>query len=108
MMFQFQLAGFNLRKSRMSLMIVSRASALPRTPSTYSRCSSVRSVSKSNAIHADDAVHRGADLMAHVREERGLGERGVLQLLVERDELGVAVDELLLAFPQRAIGGIAL
>jgi SAM-dependent methyltransferase len=34
--------------------------------------------------HADDAVHRRADLMAHVREELRFGARGLLELLVQR------------------------
>ena len=46
--------------------------------------------------------------MAHVGQELGFGERGLLEFLVERDEGGVALDELLLAFAQRAIGGVAL
>ena len=58
--------------------------------------------------HADDAVHGRADFVAHVGQELGLGERGFLELLVERNEGGVAFDELLLAFAQRPVGGIAL
>ncbi len=58
--------------------------------------------------HADDAVHGRADLVAHVGQELGLGERGFLELLVERDEGGVAFDQLLLAFAQRPVGGVAL
>ena len=58
--------------------------------------------------HADDAVHGRADLVAHVGQELGLGERGFLELLVERDEGGVALDELLLAFAQGPVGGVAL
>ena len=58
--------------------------------------------------HADDAVHGRADFVAHVGQELGLGEGGLLELLVERDQGGVALDELLLAFAQRPVGGIAL
>ena len=36
--------------------------------------------------HADHAVHRGADFMAHVGQELRLGQRGLLELLVERDQ----------------------
>ena len=40
----------------------------------YSRCSPVRSASSSASVrHADDAVHRRADLVAHVGEELALG-----------------------------------
>ena len=65
-------------------------------------------MSSSSAGHADDAVHGRADFVAHVGQELGLGERGFLELLVERNEGGVAFDELLLAFAQRPVGGIAL
>ena len=58
--------------------------------------------------HANDAVHGRADFVAHVGQELGLGERGFLELLVERNEGGVAFDELLLAFAQRPVGRIAL
>ena len=58
--------------------------------------------------HADDAVHRRADLVAGVGEELGLGARGFLKLLVEGDECGVAVHQLLLALAQRAVGLVAL
>ena len=33
--------------------------------------------------HADDAVHGRADFVAHVGQEFGLGERGVLEALVQ-------------------------
>ena len=49
-----------------------------------------------------------ADFVAHVGQELGLGERGFLELLVERDQGGVALDQLLLAFAQRPVGGIPL
>ncbi len=58
--------------------------------------------------HADDAVHRRADFVAHVGEERGLGDGGLFKFLVERQKLGVVFHELLLALPQGAVGGVAL
>ena len=60
------------------------------------------------ARHANDTVHGCANFMAHVRQELGLGERGFLKLLVERDESGVALDKLLLAFAKRPVGSVAL
>ena len=58
--------------------------------------------------HANDAVHGRANLVAHVGQELGLGERGLLEPLVERYEGGVAFDKLLLAFPECPVGSIAL
>lgn len=58
--------------------------------------------------HADDGVHRRADLVAGVGEELRLRARGFLKLLVQRDERRLAVHELLLALAQRAVGLIAL
>ena len=49
-----------------------------------------------------------ADFVAHVGQELRLGQGGFLELLVEGDQGGVALDELLLAFPQRPVGGVAL
>ena len=54
-------------------MIVSRASPLLRMVSTKSRCSGVQLGVAQQAGHADDGVHRRADLVAHVGQERALG-----------------------------------
>ncbi len=53
-------------------MIVSSASALFSTVSAYSRCSQVQVGVEQECGHADDAVHRRADLVAHVGEELAL------------------------------------
>ncbi len=58
--------------------------------------------------HAQHTVHRGADFVAHVGQELGFGERGLFELLIQGDEGGIALDQLLLAFAQGAISGIAL
>jgi len=71
-----------LEKSRMSLMTVSRASPDVRTISVYSRCSAVRPVSSSRAGHADDAVHRRADFVAHVGQKLALGTVGGFRALL--------------------------
>ena len=63
-------------KSRMSLISVSSDSPLVRTISAYSRCSVVRPRVQQQAGHADDAVHRRADLVAHVGQELALGHVG--------------------------------
>ena len=63
-------------KSRMSLMIASSESAerFDRAPGTRAaRAVSVRVQRQFG--HADDAVHRRADLVAHVGEELALGLR---------------------------------
>ena len=62
-------------KSRMSLMRVEQRIAPSRaTVSAYSRCVAGRArVVEQQLEHADDAVHRRADLVAHVGEERALG-----------------------------------
>ena len=58
-----------LEKSRMSLMMVSKGIGGLRTDSArYSRCSAV-SPCPAQFGHADDAIHGGADLMAHVGQE---------------------------------------
>ena len=58
--------------------------------------------------HADDAIHGRADFVAHVGQEFRFGERGFLKFLVQREERCIGLDELLLAFPQSAISGVAL
>ena len=75
-------------KSRMSLRIVSSDSADCLTVSRQSRCSASSSVSSASVGHADDAVHRRADLVAHVRQELGLRAVGGLRRLLQR-RLGV-------------------
>ena len=46
--------------------------------------------------------------MAHVGQELRLGEGRFLELLIERDQSGVALDELLLALAQGPVGSITL
>ncbi len=46
--------------------------------------------------------------MAHVGQELRLGERGFFELLVEREQGGVAFHELLLALAQGPVGGVTL
>ena len=58
--------------------------------------------------HPDDAVHGRADFVAHVGQELGLGDGRFFKLLIERNEGGIAFDELLLAFAQRSVRRIAL
>ena len=53
----------------MSLMMASSASPDVRMMPAYSRCSGREVGVQQQAGHADDAVHRGADLMAHVGEK---------------------------------------
>ena len=57
-------------------MRVSSESAQECAVSANSRCSGVRSVSVQEARHPEHAVHRRADLVAHVRQELGLQARG--------------------------------
>ena len=62
-----------LEKSRMSLMSVSSESAESLTMSRYSRCSRVKSGVEHQFGHADDAVHRRANFVAHVGQKFALG-----------------------------------
>ena len=54
-------------------MIARSASPLDETVVAYSRCSSFSSRAEQQPAHADDGVHRRADLVAHRRQERALG-----------------------------------
>ena len=54
-------------------MIVSSASPLSRIVSANSRCSAFERRVEQQAAHADDGVHRRADLVAHRRQEGALG-----------------------------------
>ena len=69
-----------LEKSRMSLMMASSASPLAGSSrrSRAARASSSRVEQQPG--HADDGVHRRADLVAHGGQERALGLRGRLGL----------------------------
>ena len=60
-------------KSRTSLITVSSASADSFAVSRYSRCSESSEVSQRQIQHAQDPVHRRANLMTHVRQELALG-----------------------------------
>ena len=84
-------------KSRMSLM--TRAAPRPRccTVSAYSRCSASRSAFEQQVGHADHAVERRADLVAHVGQELGLHARCLQRLVPGHDRSLVganALDEL--------------
>ena len=59
----------------MSLMTVSRLSADDLIAATYSRWRGREVGVQGQLGHAEDAVHRRADLVAHVRQELGLGPR---------------------------------
>ena len=67
-----------LEKSRMSLMTVRSESAELLTRPRYSRCRGVKLGVEGQLGHADDAVHRRADLVAHVGEKLALGPAGGL------------------------------
>ena len=69
-----------------------------------SRCSAVRSVSSSKLGHADDAVHRRADFVAHVGEELALDAvrlLGLLPRLIELARLLLQPDHRLAREPDR-------
>ena len=55
------------------MMLEQRLAASARTVSAYSRCSAVSARVEQQPGHADDAVHRRADLVAHVGQELALG-----------------------------------
>ncbi len=65
----------------MSLITVRRASADRRTVSAYSRCSRLSAGLEQQARHADDSVHRSANLVAHVGEKFALGLAGTFSRL---------------------------
>ncbi len=58
--------------------------------------------------HANDSVHRRANFVAHVGQKFGFSERGFLQSLVEGQQSGIALDELLLTLAQGPISRVAL
>ena len=68
-------------RSRMSLMIPSRVSPAPWSPSASRRWCSSRSVRSKQVVEADHPVHRGPDLVAHGGEELRL-QPGCLHRLV--------------------------
>ena len=76
----------------MSLMSASRAWLDSFTTPRHSRCSAESSSIERELGHADDAVHRRANLVAHVREEITLGLVRALGLVFGR----LAFDHLLL------------
>ena len=75
-------------------MIPSRASPLDRMISTNSRCSRLQLGVEQEPAHADDRVHRRADLVTHRRQERPLrrvrllGEAGLFLQLTEQVGVG--------------------
>ena len=71
-----------LEKSRMSLMTVSSESAdeFHRCPGTRAALGSARF--RASVGHADHAVHRRADLVAHIGQEFALGPAGRLCFLL--------------------------
>ena len=83
-------------KSRMSLMIVSSASPRRRgCVSAKSRCSSSSVGVEQQPAHADDRVHRRADLVAHRGEERALRLVRGVRVAARGLELGdVVVDRV--------------
>ena len=60
----------------MSLMMRQQGIGRDLTMSRNSRCSAVRSVSRSELGHADDAVHGRANFVAHVGEKLAFGLAG--------------------------------
>ena len=58
--------------------------------------------------HADDGVHRRADLMAHVGQEFSLGHRRLLGALARHVELSHELRETLRVLLQRLLGGPAV
>jgi len=108
MVLQFEFAGFNLREIQYVIDDgEQRIGAAARGFDVFALF--IRQVGlQQEGSHADDPVHRRADLMAHVRQKFRLRQRGLLQFLVQRNELGVALDELLLAFSQGLVRRVAL
>ena len=86
-------------KSRMSSMMPSSENADARIVRTASAWSSARALVGQHLDHADDAVHRRADLVAHGRQERRLGavgglgvEPGGVEPAVRLGQFGGALD----------------
>ena len=76
-------------KSRMSLRIASSDSADDLTVVEVVALLGVSSRVERQLGHADDAVHRRADLVAHVGEELALGAAGFHGLVARRRHVGV-------------------
>ena len=76
-------------KSRMSLMIVRSASADFRTVSAWCRWPARQLRVEQETGHADDAVHRGPDLVAHAGQELRLEPRGFESPVARGRELGL-------------------
>ena len=76
----------------MSLMTRQQGVAASRAPSRGTRAARASSsVSQSQLGHADDAVHRRADLVAHVGQELALGAVGGLgRFLGPRNSISVS------------------
>ena len=97
-------------------MIVSSASLLERMIVACSRWSSSQVAAQEQAAHADDRVHRGADLVAHGRQEdalRRVGRVGDLACVLrvgeepcvvecDRCELGEALQQIDVGLRERA------
>ena len=79
---QLQLAGLDLRRSSTSLRIASSVSPDWRITSSRSRCGGVSSAGGHRLGHAQHAVQRRADLVAHGGQERALGAVGGLGVLL--------------------------
>ena len=73
----------------MSLRICSSDPADVRTVCRQSRCSAGQRRAEGELGHADDAVHRRADLVAHVGEELALGAAGFHGLVTRGGQVGV-------------------
>ena len=79
-------------------MIVSSDSAEVWIVSAKSRCSASSSRPDQQAAHADDRVHRGADLVAHRGQERALRLVRRVRIAPRRHQLGdVVVDRVVAA-----------
>ena len=74
-------------KSSTSSTIASSESAERWMPSAKRLCAASRRVSSSSSRHAQHAIHRRAQLVAHARDEVALGAAEHLQLLVAFLEL---------------------
>ena len=72
----------------MSLMTLSRCSVDSEASAAYSPCSSVMLGGFQQLQHAQHAIHRRAQFVAHHRQEVGFGAVGLLRFLAGLDQLG--------------------
>ncbi len=69
-------------------MTASSASADVLTASRYSRCYGIERGVEQQLRHADDAVHRRPNLMAHIGQKLALGLAGGFGLILSLKQLG--------------------